>query len=248
MKKYKNGKPFVLPVIGAICRTRRIFARLGLVVAVLGFGGIYKGAAWEGSVTATLLPAALQAAASSAAVRTTPQPLPHPLETDQYYKYCNRCHGSGKMMPYPENHSEYSEDGCLNCHRPGSALQTDDSDAANGEGAVAGIIPHAIEEPSYLECTMCHGSVKEAAFPEDHARHVMNSCTGCHKPGVVSKGEDIGGVKTEEGKPAPIPHSIEQFAPGDCVMCHGEEKMKPFPANHFNYAKDGCAECHRPSR
>ncbi len=33
----------------------------------------------------------------------------------------------------------------------------------------------------------------------------------------------------------------------DCTTCHGEGKMKPFPANHASFTVDQCQTCHKPA-
>ena len=41
------------------------------------------------------------------------QPAPHTLKNREN---CNRCHGPGAMVPYPQDHIGLPEDGCTGCH------------------------------------------------------------------------------------------------------------------------------------
>ncbi len=49
---------------------------------------------------------------------------------------------------------------------------------------------------------------------------------------------------TTTGPPA-IPHPLE--GRDDCVMCHGEGGLKPFPADHAGRTSDICTTCHQPA-
>ncbi|HMN30256.1 MAG TPA: hypothetical protein PKE45_19035, partial [Caldilineaceae bacterium] len=40
--------------------------------------------------------------------------IPHPLVEEMN---CDNCHGLGKPLAYPEDHTEYSQDECTDCHR-----------------------------------------------------------------------------------------------------------------------------------
>ncbi len=43
----------------------------------------------------------------------------------------------------------------------------------------------------------------------------------------------------------PIPHTLE--GRDDCLMCHAEGALKPFPADHAGRTSDTCRTCHQPS-
>lgn len=40
-------------------------------------------------------------------------PLPHPVRG---YEACGSCHGLGEMLPYPDDHDGWPDDGCTRCH------------------------------------------------------------------------------------------------------------------------------------
>ena len=101
-------------------------------------------------------------------------------------------------------------------------------------------IPHPVEGQE--KCDTCHAAGAMKPYPANHEGRPVESCLICHKPGpTVSTGTGTGsggGAKT-------IPHPIEGDAYKDCTACHGEGKMKPFPANHAGFTSDGCTMCHQ---
>jgi hypothetical protein len=50
-----------------------------------------------------------------------------------------------------------------------------------------------------------------------------------------------------EGPPA-IPHAIDDPVHKDCTVCHGQGKIKPFPANHTAFTVDVCTGCHKSAQ
>lgn len=55
-----------------------------------------------------------QAPDTQYAPNKTARPVPHGIENRLN---CNRCHGPGGMVPYPQDHIGLPEDGCTGCHR-----------------------------------------------------------------------------------------------------------------------------------
>jgi formate dehydrogenase gamma subunit len=53
---------------------------------------------------------------SSGAQVSGPKPIPHPTEADPY-KTCTNCHGIGRPMAFPPNHSGYPASSCAACHK-----------------------------------------------------------------------------------------------------------------------------------
>jgi len=47
------------------------------------------------------------------------------------------------------------------------------------------------------------------------------------------------------GKPNPIPHPVSTTT--DCDLCHGADKVRPFPENHAGFPSAMCAGCHPPA-
>ncbi len=168
--------------------------------------------------------------------RSLGAPVPHPVEGDPYSN-CVTCHQVGGVAPFPENHVGRPVESCLICHKPGPAPAA--GSQAPGTG-VAGAIPHPIEGDAYKDCTLCHGTDKMKPFPANHASFALDSCTLCHKPAATGQAPAAGAAN-------PIPHPIEGEAYKDCTLCHGEGKMKPFPASHVTFAADSCTTCHQPA-
>jgi len=168
--------------------------------------------------------------------RSLGAPVPHPVEGDPYSN-CLTCHKIGGVAPFPENHKGRPVESCLICHKEGPAP------AAGGQetgAAVAGPIPHPIKGEAYKDCTLCHGQDKMKPFPANHVTFATDSCTLCHKPAAAEEAPEVGVAN-------PIPHPIEGEAYKDCTLCHGEGKMRPFPANHTAFAADSCTTCHKPA-
>jgi len=51
------------------------------------------------------------------------------------------------------------------------------------------------------------------------------------------------GVPASAGEPPDISHSINEG--DDCLICHGENGLKPFPGDHTGRNKDSCLTCHK---
>jgi len=47
------------------------------------------------------------------------------------------------------------------------------------------------------------------------------------------------------GVPNPVPHPIGSRT--DCTVCHGPEKVRPWPENHAGFTPDMCTTCHQPT-
>ncbi len=96
---------------------------------------------------------------------------------------------------------------------------------------------------------MCHGQGKLKPAPANHASYTAEMCTTCHKQPAASGSGSAGtpgADATPQASAKPINHSIASDMFKDCVACHGEGKMKPFPANHVSFAADSCTTCHKP--
>jgi hypothetical protein len=179
--------------------------------------------------------------------------IPHAVEGREQ---CSQCHGDdASLAPMPVGHIQPVEDAtCTLCHQPIAGAGDVQMPAANP-------IPHPVGEDPYGDCMACHGADKMKPFPENHASFTVDSCTSCHQPAPA---EPAGAEATPEGAatsaatpggeteatpsgPKPIPHPIEGEAYADCTVCHGIDKMQPFPENHTSFASDGCTACHQPA-
>ncbi|MCU0508102.1 MAG: cytochrome b/b6 domain-containing protein [Anaerolineae bacterium] len=190
-------------------------------------------------------------------------PIPHPIEGDQYQD-CTACHGIDKMKPFPENHTAFPVDSCTGCHKPaeggppaeggtpeaGSTPGAAGTDTAGGESAGPSAIPHPIEGDQYQDCTACHGIGKLKPFPENHTAFPVDSCTGCHQPaeGGSDSGSGSSGSGTAAAAAIPANHDLTSDAFKDCIVCHGIDRLRPFPENHTSFTVDQCTTCHQQAR
>lgn len=238
--------PHVLFARFGLFHCERIIIPIAMVLSMLVIGSVRCVSAAEATAISALPTVISQAAANQHALTAAPQPVPHNLGRDVYYRHCLRCHGAGKMRPSPPDHSEYSVQTCLSCHSSNSTLKDGDSGARHAMGGKPKLIPHSIEEDMYRECVTCHGAGRTRPFRPSHSKYSAKDCLGCHKPRPAPKAKSSTGEKAVSSEPKPIPHSIEEDAYRECTLCHGPGKLKPFPANHLSYAKETCAACHRP--
>jgi nitrate/TMAO reductase-like tetraheme cytochrome c subunit len=113
--------------------------------------------------------------------------IPHQLAgMDQ----CDQCHSADGMKPVPDNHTSFTLDQCLLCHKPAGSepggtapSATATPGASSGPGGAAGgppAIPHDLAGRD--DCLACHnpeGGMKPA--PADHVGRTNDTCQTCHK-------------------------------------------------------------------
>jgi nitrate/TMAO reductase-like tetraheme cytochrome c subunit len=150
-----------------------------------------------------------------------PKPIPHPVgqRTD-----CLTCHAAGKVKPYPENHASFKIDMCTQCHKP--TLQ---------ETVVPAAAPAATAAPTSTRPAVATAAAATAAPTPTAAA----AATQAPQATVTS---------ASAGGPPAIPHVIDDPVHKDCTLCHGQGKIKPFPANHTSFTVDMCTKCHQPAQ
>lgn len=123
-------------------------------------------------------------------------------------------------------------------------------------------VPHPITPDT--NCMTCHGVNGVIPAPDSHASFDVATCTQCHQgpqsagaaPTDATPAPQTGGSPeasptaqpSEEpagGSPPAIPHTLE--GRDGCVLCHGENGVKPFPADHTGRTNDVCQMCHKPA-
>jgi len=51
-------------------------------------------------------------------------------------------------------------------------------------------------------------------------------------------------TQAQAKQPPTIPHPVQ--AGMDCLQCHGQGKVKPYPADHVGRTNEQCQTCHKP--
>ena len=202
----------------------------------------------------------------------TPNPVPHPIgpATD-----CTICHGPEGVHPFPDGHESFDLTMCVQCHLPTSAIDgaggepqtTPEAGAMPEAGApevtaapdqpVGGppAIPHSLDGRD--NCLACHATGGLKPFPANHEGRTADQCRMCHQPATAAEAATAGpvtataepaatattAVQQPVGIPA-VPHPTEGRE--DCVLCHGEGGVKPYPADHVGRTSDTCLQCHQP--
>ncbi len=199
----------------------------------------------------------------------TPPTIPHQLEG---MSECTACHALDKPAPFPQNHTAFSLDMCLNCHKAAAApaapaATPEATEEATPETATPEATPQATAAPSGStgsapaiphevagreNCLMCHdpnGGLKPA--PADHAGRTADTCQGCHKPAgaapAATPAATPEAAPTSSGSVAAAPAIPHDLAGRDnCLMCHDPNGgLKPAPADHAGRTIAMCQTCHK---
>lgn len=104
-------------------------------------------------------------------------------------------------------------------------------------------VPHPVGERT--DCTICHAADGVRPFPADHASFDQSLCTQCHRPSLVEAGqaEEPAGAAGAAGTPPVVPHTLEGRR-DQCLVCHGADAFKPYPADHEGRTTETCLACH----
>lgn len=90
--------------------------------------------------------------------------------------------------------------------------------------------PGGSDNTSFCSNSACHGAAWQ--FVGLNAPQIRELSAPPREPGA--------------GVPNPIPHPINQTT--DCVICHGQNGVRPYPLNHATFTTDMCVGCHTPSQ
>ena len=111
--------------------------------------------------------------------------IPHPV-VDQMD--CQQCHGLEKVLTYPAEHTEYSQEECTDCHRLTEEVLADLPPTPTPPPAVVPtpattVIPtitHTlVDNENCLACHAVNGNIEPA--PATHASFANDGCQGCHQ-------------------------------------------------------------------
>jgi nitrate/TMAO reductase-like tetraheme cytochrome c subunit len=163
-------------------------------------------------------------------------PVPHPIaaRTD-----CRVCHALDGVIPFPDDHTSYEDNLCIDCHEPIMTVGN-----VELERIPAPPIPHTLEGRRD-QCLVCHGADAFRPYPADHVGRSTSSCLSCHEQVTPVQ---VGAAPAEQpaaAGPAPIPHTLE--GRDNCLVCHDLGGLKPFPADHAGRSTDTCTTCHQPA-
>ncbi len=125
-------------------------------------------------------------------------------------------------------------------------------------------IPHSLDGRD--NCLACHAAGGLKPYPADHEGRTVDQCQMCHQPAeavapAATAEPEATTVPTTASQPATpeptattaaspsggipaVPHPLEGRE--DCVLCHGEGGVKPYPADHVGRTSDTCLQCHQP--
>jgi hypothetical protein len=112
--------------------------------------------------------------------------IPHPIVEEMA---CQQCHGPDKVLAYPEDHSEYSQEECTDCHRLAPEVLADITPSPTAPPTVAPPTLVATVAPSITHtllgnenCLACHavnGNIAPA--PPTHLGFDNGVCQSCHQ-------------------------------------------------------------------
>lgn len=199
-----------------------------------------------------------------------PNPVPHPVTADTN---CLTCHSTAGVIPAPASHADYDTTMCTQCHQAEVAEQpTPTGDAPTPEAGATAQPPAASAPPAIPHpldgrdnCLACHAAGGVKPYPADHEGRTVDQCQMCHQPAeaaapaatveVTATPEPTAASQQETpeatataasgsgGLPG-VPHPVEGRE--DCLLCHGEGGVKPYPADHAGRTSDTCLQCHQP--
>lgn len=147
----------------------------------------------------------------------TPNAIPHPIgqRTD-----CLTCHATGKVKPYPANHTSFKTDACTQCHKP--TLQET-----------------AVPTPTAAATT--------TARPAAPTATTAAAATATAAPAAPAATAAPTSAAAPAGGPKAISHELA--GRDNCLMCHNPDGgVKPAPkSSHTGRANDTCQDCHKPA-
>ena len=145
---------------------------------------------------------------------------------------CAECHGSAEFGV--DNSSFCANYACHGQEWPEVNLSTTFPHPIELVGKHAEVACNAChqgeEEPPSDDCAACHQPVSEPHFGSD--------CAQCHTPEGWT--ESASAWVTDVPL---IPHPIEEAT--DCLQCHGEDGIRPFPTTHKILPSESCLQCHQ---
>lgn len=164
---------------------------------------------------------------------------------------CFRCH-DGKHVS-PQQTTIRLE--CNICHSIPAVVQ-------EGQPAPAIALEKPAEPESHLDsnwlarhrfefdqtCAMCHdisnaGGSDNSSFCANSACHATEwKYVGLNAPAIRKLSEPKRATRETAGAPPQVPHPIGPRT--DCRLCHGPDKVRPYPESHAAFEPTTCTDCH----
>ena len=160
------------------------------------------------------------------------QAIPHPIDGDTY-KDCTTCHGADKMKPFPANHASFPPTAARLPQAPQGrcdAAGRRDTRVCEQRSDPGDPAPDRRRHVQGLHDVPRHGQDEAVPGESRELRHGWLHSL----PPAGSTGEAA--PERPPQQPRHIPHPTAGDAFKDCTICHGADKMKPFPANHASFA------------
>ncbi len=166
---------------------------------------------------------------------------------------CFRCH-DGKHL---SNDSQAIRLECNVCHTipqvaaPGQVLQPLSAVQPTNEPETHRSTTWLAEHRGKFDatCDDCHtvdnpGGSNNTSFCANAACHATEwQYAGLNAPEI--RALSAVPAKPSTGTPNPIPHPVSPTT--DCTLCHGPDKVRPFPENHAGFPAGMCTGCHTPA-
>ncbi len=113
-------------------------------------------------------------------------------------------------------------------------------------------IPHPVDATT--NCAVCHGATGVLPYPSGHETIDQSLCTQCHRPTQTAPAAEPPATETPSAEPVAtatpaaegpptIPHPLE--GRDNCLLCHSETGVKPYPPDHAGRPVTSCQACHQ---
>jgi hypothetical protein len=135
------------------------------------------------------------------------------------------------VIPYPANHTDYTQRICTQCH-----VATLAEGAFASESIEVPVNSHQVENQSG-RCLDSHGTDQIFPYPADHANINTETSLFCHQVNITH-----GAVQMDESGVPYIAHTLA--GRDDCLLCHSTDSIVPYPFTHEGREVTKCRNCH----
>ncbi len=138
--------------------------------------------------------------------------IPHPL-FENAAGDCRLCHDAGQMVPFPDDHVNWTNDQCTSCHK-----FMDEPRLSPNK------IAHTVVTERAENCVMCHGEEKIIPYSTGHEVYALDTCQLCHSvaPDAVALSASTVHVAISEYE-----------GPQTCAECHPDAGREVAESVHY---------------